>query len=117
MTDYFEQAETDRLLNHPYHMTREEGDAIQDAWDNDAALDIETTGVPMRVKVRDLRIGDVLMPTRRRVVGPYGVSRGVRTPPRKHDVDLQRIGRAPQRETYWSETAVTILRPSMVVHR
>jgi hypothetical protein len=69
----------------------------------------------LSVQVRDLRVGDVLIPTNREVCG-YGASRGVRTPPGKTDVDLRPAEPSGTDElpirrcTFGTYTRVTILR-------
>ena len=64
--------------------------------------------VRMRVPVSALRAGDKLVPTNRYIVR---VSRGLRTPSGKHDVDWTREpGGAIQRSTFNSRTIVTVER-------
>ncbi|HSE45864.1 MAG TPA: hypothetical protein VLA89_11125 [Gemmatimonadales bacterium] len=64
---------------------------------------------PIRVLVRDLQPGDVLIPTGREVVR---VSQGVRTPTGKLDVDLRypKTG-VEKRFTYNQGTVIPVQRP------
>lgn len=64
-----------------------------------------------RVKAADLRQGDVLVPTNRRVVTPP--SRGVRTPPGKVELTLVKTfgDRAPiKRACFNARTIITVER-------
>lgn len=67
----------------------------------------------IRVRVRELRRGDVLTPTNREIVR---VSRGVRTPSGKLDVDLRAAEPAGsdalpvRRATFRADTLVSVIR-------
>lgn len=61
----------------------------------------------LKVKVRDLQPGDYLPATQRTVVS---VSRGARTPSRKHDVWLSREGVRQYAGAWGSDTIIGIER-------